>query len=76
MFRLETSLYSFRTLFVLFLPRVADAFNLSIVDRESCEFFASVVRSSLEHRKITGIRRGDLIDLCIDALKAWIIECN
>ncbi len=52
----------------MMFPAVAKALKLSIIDGESMLFFADVVRKSVALRKEQGTKRGDLIDLVLEAM--------
>ncbi len=51
-------------------PEVSKALKLEIFDRESMLFFAEVVRKAVAHRRETRTKRGDMIDLVLEALEA------
>ncbi len=54
----------------MFLPDVAKYLKLSLFDEESMKFLANVVKSTVAHRRKENIRRGDLIDIVLEALAA------
>ena len=55
-------------LMVMVMPRVAKALGLEAFDRESLEFFADVVKQTVESRKGKKTRKGDMVDLLSEAL--------
>ena len=50
------------------------ALNLSVTENTSTEFFYEAVMSTLNHGRETKIRRNDLIDLMLDAIKGDLDE--
>ncbi len=60
----------FNAIMVIFLPNVAKYFKLSLFDEESMKFLGNVVKSTVAHRRKENVRRGDLIDIVLEALVA------
>ena len=56
-------------LMAMLVPRVAKALGLEAFDRESLEFFADVVKQTVESRKWKKTRKGDMVDLLSEALR-------
>ena len=50
------------------------ALNLSVTESTSSEFFYEAVMSTLNHRRETKVRRNDMIDLMLDAIKGDLDE--
>ena len=48
------------------------AFNLAFWKKEPAEFFYNVILDSLKQRRESKVRRNDLIDLMVDAVKGEI----
>ena len=46
------------------------AFNIPVMKKSETEFFYHVIMSSLKHRRETKLRRNDLIDMMLDAIKS------
>ena len=46
------------------------AFNIPVMKKSETEFFYHVIMSSLNHRRETKLRRNDLIDMMLDAIKS------
>jgi len=44
-------------------------FNYSIFKPKETKFFTQIIRQTIEHRRKTGVRENDLIDLMIDCIK-------
>ncbi len=59
----------FNGLMYLLVPKLAKALGLSVVDDDAMTFFADVVRKAIDHRQKTKQKRGDLIDLVLEALE-------
>ena len=60
----------FNGLMYLLVPKLAKALGLSVVDDDDAmTFFADVVRKAIDHRQKTKQKRGDLIDLVLEALE-------
>ena len=57
-----------KLILLMVAPSVGKALKMGILDRESTMYFRDVIRKSLEHRRRTGERRNDMIDLFIDAM--------
>ena len=55
-------------LMAMVVPRVAKALGLEAFDRESLEFFADVVKQTVESRR-GKTRKGDMVDLLSEALR-------
>ena len=56
-------------LMAMVVPRVAKALGLEAFDRESLEFFADVVKQTVESRRGKKTRKGDMVDLLSEALR-------
>ncbi len=60
----------FNVLMALFFPKLAKLLKLSFFDKEALLFFADVVKKAVAHRRENKVKRGDLIDLVLEALEA------
>lgn len=55
---------------IMFLPGpIKAALKLDFFPKGTLEFFADIVKKAMDHRKATGERRNDIIDLILDQMK-------
>ena len=59
-----------KILISMILPEVSKFLKLELFDAEAMTFFARVVREAVAHRRETRQKRGDMIDLVLEALEA------
>ena len=59
----------FKILFMLSFPKVAKLLKMAFFDEEAILFLEDLVKRTIEARREQKARRGDLIDLALDAIK-------
>ncbi len=59
----------FNSLLYMLVPALARALRLSVIDEEAMAYFANAVCKAVKHRQDTKQRRGDLIDLVLEAME-------
>ena len=59
----------FKVLLSFILPSLFKALKLEAFNRESVNFFADIVKQSMNSRKGTSQKRNDMVDLLMDAMK-------
>lgn len=55
--------------FIMLFPKLAGKLGISFLPNGTMEFFAAIIRMTIETRRKTGQRRNDIIDLLVDELK-------
>lgn len=50
----------------MLLPEVLEFFNTNFFDNDTIEFYRRIVKETVEHRKLNGVRRNDFLQLLID----------
>lgn len=66
---LEKARLFFRNIVLFLFPKIGKIFKLSFVDDDVTRFFTTVIRQAIEHRRQTGTKRNDFIDLLLSAIK-------
>lgn len=51
------------------VARLYDALNINVMHPRETGFFVNVIRQTIQHRRESGVRRNDLIDMMLDAMK-------
>ena len=59
----------FRLLCIVNIPSLAKLCGFTFSPELTMTFFQDVLRKSMQHRRATGERRNDFVDLVLDALK-------
>ena len=49
-------------------PRLAQKLGITFLDKDATEFFMRIVRQTMKHRRETGVRRNDIVDILMDEL--------
>ena len=57
-----------RVMFIVLMPKLAALFRMEFFDKDSSTFVINAIRASAQERKRTKIKRGDFIDLIIEAV--------
>lgn len=55
--------------FLMIFPKLGSRLGISILPKGTLEFFAGIIRKTIESRRESGDRRNDIIDLLVDELK-------
>ncbi len=58
-----------RFLFAMVFPDIAKKTNMRMMNKEGTDFMINVIQQSMKERKESNIRRNDLVDLLLDAMK-------
>jgi len=55
-------------MFMFIAPRIALKLGMNFLDKKCGMFFVDIVRKTIRHRRETGARRNDVIDIFMDEL--------
>ena len=55
-------------MFMFIAPRIALKLGINFLDKKVAMFFVDIVRKTIQHRRETGVKRNDFIDIFIDEL--------
>jgi len=58
-----------KILLIFTFPKISKMLNIPFVDPGSMDFFASVIKKSVEMRRKDNVKKNDFIDLLIETLK-------
>jgi len=64
-----SKLFFIKMFIMLMAPKLAGSLGWSMFPDGTAEFFAKIIRQTLEERRKSGARRNDIIDLLVDELK-------